>query len=389
MLKKRYLGTFIQQDLEKKMVFVGGPRQVGKTTLSRDILGGLTNYRYYNWDDKQDRQDLLNSRLSENKLLIFDEVHKYKKWKNLVKGFFDKLKDKHQFLITGSARLDLYRKGGDSLQGRYHYYRLHPFSLAEYSQEEVIYTKPPEKLLIPVQSEDKNFQRLFQFGGFPEPLLSQNERDLRRWHNERIERLFKDDILELEMIRDLSKVKLLADLLPERVCSPLSINALRLEIEVSHKAVSKWLDILESFYYHFRIYPYSRSSSKSLKKEAKLYLWDWSEIVDKGKRFENMVASHLLKYSHFLYDYEGYKTELFYFRDTEKREVDFLMTLDGKPWFSVEVKMNKIDLPKNQLYFMKKSNTPYNYCVVYKDNVDYTKGGIRVISANRFLMSLV
>lgn len=343
MLKDRYLVPNILDDLQEKMVFVGGPRQVGKTTMATELVANrFENVCYRLWDKREDRQKLIKSEWpGDADLLIIDELHKYPKWKSYIKGEYDSLKGKYRFLVTGSTRLDVFRKGGDSLQGRYHYYRLHPFSLTELTGR----TRVPEilkELDFSGPSAKEELLGLDRFGGFPEPLFRQNARTLRRWHNEKHNRLFREDIREVENIRDLASMQLLGDLLPERAGSLLSINSIREDLEVSHKAVSSWMGILETFYYCFRLYPYHAKNYRSLKKEAKLYLWDWSEIADEAARFENMLASHLLKLVHFLEDYEGYRCRLHYLRSIEKKEVDFMVMVEGKPWFMVEVKLNDI-----------------------------------------------
>ena len=295
MIKKRYLTEFVVEDLAEKMVFIGGPRQVGKTTIARDLIAKQFHQSgYYNWDSKSDRRKIMQSNWPGNAdLIIFDEIHKYKKWKSFVKGEYDTLKNKYHFLITGSARLDLYRKGGDSMLGRYHYYRLHPFSLAELIGKVTI-PEVMKEIPIRLRREKEKLKALDKFGGFPEPFLKQNTRVLRRWHNEKTERLFREDIRDVEQVRDIVSMQLLGDLLPEKTGSLLSINSLREDLEVSHRAVSSWLNILETFYYCFRIYPFVGKNFRSLKKEAKLYLWDWSEVENEAVRFENCVASHLL-----------------------------------------------------------------------------------------------
>ncbi len=390
MLKERYLTQYILDDLKDKMVFVGGPRQVGKTTLCRDFVAThFTNSAYFNWDNRSDRKAIMAAIWpGDAELLIFDEIHKYRQWKGLIKGEYDKHKEVFKFLVTGSARLDLYRRGGDSLQGRYHYYRLHPFTLAEM----VGMTALP-----PVLGEltlDQDFHQdalgtLDSFGGFPEPFTKQSPRQLRRWHNEKIERMFREDIQDIEVIRDIGNMKLLSDILPTKVGSRLSLNAIREDLEVSHRSVTHWMDILEAFYYHFRIYPYAAKKIRSLKKEPKLYLWDWSEVEDEANRFENLIASHLLKFVHFLTDHEGYRAELSYLRDVDKREVDFLVTIDGKPWFAVEVKLNDTAVSPNLLYFQDRLSIPYIYQVVKKDKVDLLEKGGRIVSAGRFLAGLI
>ena len=389
MPKKRSLSSPIVEDLKNKMVFVGGPRQVGKTTLARILVGAqFEETAYFNWDNKAERRQIMAAQWpGAAELIILDEIHKFSGWKRFIKGEYDVHKEKYRFLVTGSARLDIYRKGGDSLQGRYHYYRMHPFTLAELAKEK----SPIEPFKeLPIDTvHHQEFATLERFGGFPEPLFSQNDRTLRRWHSERNERLFREDIRDTEMIRELGKMQVLSDMLPSKVGALLSINNMREDLEVSHRAVSHWLNILESFYYHFRVYPFSRTSFRALKKEPKLYLWDWSEVTDEAARFENLVGSHLLKLVHWLHDHEGFKTGLYFLRDTSKREVDFLVTVDEKPWFAVEVKLNDDSLAPNLRYFREKLNIPFAYQVLKKPGVDRIADGVRIISADKLLPALV
>jgi len=392
-MKKRYLVPHILRDLNEKMVFVGGARQVGKTSLSKYIAENyFKHYDYLNWDARDDRKNILQSQFKGNaEIILFDEIHKYKDWKNYLKGQFDKHKDDFKILVTGSARLDVYRRGGDSLMGRYYYYRLHPFSLAEFLERgnEIV----PFKEIVFQESGRETKEALeiaLKFGGFPEPLLKQNEKELRRWHNQRVERLVREDIRDLENIRELSLLHVLVDILPDRVGSLLSLNSLREDLSVAHKTVAHWMDILERFYYHFRIYPFHHKKIRSLKKEPKLYLWDWSEVPDeRGARLENIAASHLLKMCHFLNDVEGYKTDLHFLRDAEAREVDFLVTESGKPWFAVEVKSNSKEVSKSLPYFGDRLNIPFLYQAVSEKDVDIRKDKVRIISLDKFMVSLV
>jgi len=390
MAEQRYLTKYVLEDLTDKMVFIGGPRLVGKTTLAQDLVSNHFQHSgYYNWDNRQDRRNIMQSNWpGDAELIILDEIHKYKKWKSLVKGEYDKLKDKYSFLITGSARLDLYRKGGDSMLGRYHYYRLHPFTMAEVIGRKLV---PDVLKEIPIRSQNNQelFLSLDKFGGFPEPFLKQNTRILRRWHSEKIDRLFREDIRDIEQIRDVVNMQLLGDMLPDRAGSLLSLNSLRKDLEVSHRAVSNWMNILETFYYCFRIYPYKAKNFRSLKKEAKLYLWDWSEIDHEPARFENCIASHLLKLVHFLQDWEGYRAQLYYLRSIEKKEVDFLVTIDKIPWFTVEAKINEVNASPHLFYFRDKLNIPFSYQVVKQNGVDSFTKGVRIVSANKFLAGLV
>lgn len=391
MLKRRYLDTLVTADLKEKMVFIGGPRQVGKTTFAMNTgTSQYANHAYLNWDSREDRQSILASRFNASaELLIFDEIHKYKQWKNYVKGVYDTYKERFDILITGSARLDIYRKGGDSLMGRYHYYRLHPFSLAEVLQVDNQHTVQNELQFARLAGSRDVFEQLFAFGGFPEPFLKKDERTLRRWHNQRLDRLVKEDIRDTENIRDLSALQVLVELLRERVGSLLSLNSLREDLNVAHKTVSLWMDVLERFYYHFRLYPFASNKIKSLRKEPKLYLWDWSEVKSEAARLENIVASHLLKLCHFLYDAHGYRAELYFLRDVEGREVDFLVTVDDKPWFAVEVKASDLTVSKHLRYFVQRLEIPWSYQVVGTGDVDFFKDGVRVMAVDRFLGALV
>jgi predicted AAA+ superfamily ATPase len=390
MVKNRYLTPYVYKDLHEKMVFVGGARQVGKTTFAINLVGEKFNdYCYYNWDSRSDRKMILQSNWPGNaELIILDELHKYKNWKNLIKGEYDKLKKKYKFLITGSARLDIYRRGGDSLQGRYHYYRLHPFTLAE-----VLNRFNTIEIFKEIPLDDKFHQEeletLLEYGGFPEPLLKSNPRFLRRWHNEKIERMFREDITDIEQIRDLGSMKLLSDILPERVGSLLSINSIREDLEVSHRAITNWINILENFYYHFRIYPFARDIIRSIKKEPKLYLWDWSEVENPSTRFENMIAMHLLKLCHYLCDYEGHKTELCFLRNVDKKEVDFLVTVNRKPWFAVEAKLAEEDISNSLFYFTERLKVPHVYQVIKKSGINRLIKDVHVVSADCFLSGLI
>lgn len=390
MLKKRFLTEIVFQDLAEKMVFVGGPRQVGKTTLSTELVAGLyKEHAYLNWDSRQDRKKIIASQWPGSaELIILDEIHKYKKWKTLIKGEYDKHKARYKFLVTGSSRLDVYRKGGDSLQGRYHYYILHPFSLAEMLSGKNSLT-PFEEIKIVSGNYASDFETLRRFGGFPEPLLKQQDRFLRRWHNEKNERLFREDIQDTAQLRDLGSMKLLSDLLPDRVGSLLSVNAIREDLEVSHRAVSHWLDVLESLYYHFRVHPFAGKAVRSIKKQPKLYLWDWSEVDDVAARFKNMIAGHLLKLVDFLHDYDGYRTKLYYLRNVDNKEVDFLVTVDERPWFAVEAKLADQSPAASLLYFKQRLNIPFVYQVLQAGGVDHLSNGVRIVSADKFLASLI
>lgn len=338
----RYLLRQIRNDLQKKMVFLGGPRQVGKTTLALEILGSdESDPAYFNYDDDEDRERLFSGEWPDRPLVVLDEIHKYPRWRNWLKGKYDKSKSKRRFLVTGSARLDLYRRTGDSLFGRHHYLRLHPFSVAELSKEGKL-----------------SFDRLLNRGGFPEPYFVKDETDVARWRRERRVLVFRHDLRDLEKVYEITKIELLAQRLPDLVGSPLSINALAEDLQVGHKTAAHWIAILERLYFCYRIYPYGTDRIRAVKKEAKLYLWDWGEVRDPGFRFENLVAGHLLKYCHFLEDTEGKEMELRYLRDTDGREVDFVVLEQNRPIFAVECKLSETKITPAMRYFHERTPVP-------------------------------
>ena len=391
MVYKRYLEPAILEDLGEKMVFVAGPRQVGKTTLAKRILDIDGPGLYLNWDNREDRREIRAARWpAARALIVLDELHKWRPWKGWIKGEFDKHRDRLRFLVTGSARLDVYRRGGDSLQGRYHHYRLHPFSYAELVTAGTPQVPVPgEELPIPRTGTQETVEALLHYGGFPEPVFAQSPRALRRWQNERLERFFREDVRDLEAVRDLSSLQLLADMVPERVGSPMSLNALREDLEVSHRALTAWMEILDRLYYVFRVRPFASARVRSLRKAAKGYLWDASLVPDRGARFENVIALHLLKLCHFLQDRDGHTAELWYLRDRAGREVDFLVTIGRKPWFAVEAKLSETRIEPSLGYFRDRVKVPWVYQVVLEGSRDFVQAGIRCLPARQFLAALV
>jgi uncharacterized protein len=387
-MRMRYLEEQIRRDLQEKMVFLSGPRQVGKTTLAKSLLSGEGD-RYYNWDRREDRKEILSGRWpAVAGTVVLDELHKYRRWKGWIKGEYDTHGTRIRFLITGSARLDIYRKGGDSLQGRYHAHRLHGFSVGELRQtSKKVEAGAP--LDFPEEVDQEALASLLRFGPFPEPFLKQDGRVLRRWQKERLDRFFREDVRELENVRDLSSMELLADLLRERAGSLLSLQALREDLDVSHRAVSHWMDILERLYFCFRISPFTHKTVRALKKTPKVYLWDWSSVPDAGHRFENLVAGHLLKLKHALEDQEGYRVGLHYLRDASKREVDFLMTVEMKPWFAVECKAGTGPASPSLRYFGERLKIPHLYQIHLEGREDVLDGMVRVMPAAKFLAALV
>lgn len=394
MMMERSLERHIADDLREKMVFLAGPRQVGKTTLCKQI--GQTAYMhpsYMNWDAFEQHQMILKKEFPAGAdLLIFDELHKYRLWKTYLKGLYDLHREKYHILVSGSARLDVYRRGGDSLLGRYHLYRMHPLSVAEllHNESEVA---PFEPLEFPEVTEEAklHLHGLLAFGGFPEPFLAKNDEVLRRAQRMRLERLIREDIRDLTAIREVSLVEQAVSLLPERAGSLFSLNALREDMEVAHETVARWMDALEDLFIHFRIRPFTRHLARSLKKEPKLYLWDWTLIEDDGRRLENLVAMHLLKFTHFLHDLHGYDASLHFLRDIDGKEVDFLVAVGRKPWFAVEVKQKDATPTHTLSSFRKRLGIPVAYHITGDSGTEdreHADAGVRVMSAAKFLGGL-
>jgi len=366
MKTRRYLEPAVRDGLKRHMVFVGGPRQVGKTTLALGLLGDDATERhpaYLNWDHPGVPPGLRRAELPPGQsLLVLDEIHKYARWRNLLKGIYDTEKSRLKIIVTGSARLDYYRKGGDSLAGRYRYFRLHPFSLRELSRK-------------PSRTE---LDALLKFGGFPEPLFAQDETAHRIWRRNRISRVVREDLRDLEHVREISLVEHLTDLLPSKVGSPLSVRSLREDLQIDHKTAERWLQILENLYVCFRVSPYGPPKVRAVKKERKLYLWDWSSVEDAGPRFENLVASQLLKYCHWVEDTEGHTMELRYLRDTDRREVDFVVLKDRRPLFAVECKSGEKAISPAIRYFAERTPIPHFY-QAHLGERHYSSGKVTVL----------
>ncbi len=319
----------IKSDLDHKLVLLSGPRQVGKTTLAKTIYSGT--HEYFNMDNEEHR--VLVKKMAWRRdcdLVVFDELHKVKKWKSWIKGIYDTEGVRPRLLITGSARLDIYRKGGDSLAGRFFSYRLHPFSVAEVKEK---------------YSPDEALKHIMKFGGFPEPFIKADEQVAKRWRRSHIDRILHEDLFDIAAIHNIRGLETLVELLRNSVGSTISYESLSRDLQVSPHTVKQWINVLESLYVLFVVTPYSHNIARSLLKQPKVYFYDTGFIKDdEGSRLENAVACALMKRLHFLEDTMGEKCSLHYLRDKEKREVDFLMVRDGKPEKLIEVKLADTDI---------------------------------------------
>ena len=371
MLERRYLRERVEADIAGKMAFIAGPRQVGKTTLGLSLPGARSGY--LNWDIPDHRGRILRRELPPGAFWFFDEIHKYRAWRNFLKGLYDGRPAGQRILVTGSARLELYRYSGDSLQGRYRLLRLHPLSVAELGIDSA-----------------GDFEQLLALGGFPEPFFSGSDVEARRWSREYRNLLVREEIAGLERIQDLGSLELLAIRLPELVGSLLSLNALREDLQVSHKTVGAWIAALERLYALFRISPFGGPRIRAIKKAQKHYHFDWSLVPDNGPRFENLIAGHLLKWVHFQQDTQGRDLDLRFFRDTDGREVDFIVTDRARPILAVECKWSESRPDRSLGYWKKRFPQCAAWQVTARGGRDFvTPDGIRVCPALTFLKQLV
>lgn len=373
---KRLYESVILEHLEKYdlMVFICGPRQVGKTTLAQSLVGAKNEYLYVNWDNLDDRQRILEgpakllegsllSHVSKKKpFLILDEIHKYEEWSSFVKGLYDTYKDELKIIVTGSARLNVYRRGGDSMMGRYFQYRMHPLSVGE-----LLHSKPSKALLRkPKRFSVKKLDELLEFGGFPKPFLSKDKAFAARWQGLRHQQLIDQDLRDLSDVRMTSRIEVLIQLLSSQSGQLFNYSSMAKKIRVSNFTVRHWMDILEELYYCFKIHPWSTNVERSLLKNPKYYLWDWSRIKDMGARIENFVASHLLKAVHYWTDTGQGKYDLYFIRDKDQHEVDFLIVENGDPWMLIEVKSSEgKQLSKNLKRFQEQLNPKYSVQLAY------------------------
>lgn len=350
----------------KKWSSFSGPRQVGKTTLAKEF--SLGKEAYLNWDIAQHREKILKHQLPDSPIWIFDEIHNFKGWRNFLKGLYDQDKGQKKILVTDSAKLGVYRYGGDSLQGRYHHLRMHPLTIGELglsSQQEV--------------------DSLFSLSGFPEPYFKERAVDMRRWSRNYRSLLIKEEVTSLENIDDLGKFELMMLRLPELVGSPLSINSLREGLEKSHRTLSKWLNILESLYSIFRLSPFGSPKIRAVKKEQKHYHFNWFDVEDPGKKFENFVACHLLKWVQWQQDVEGEDFDLQYFRDTDKREIDFVITRKRKPLYFIECKLSAGEISGHLKYMKAKFPKAHFFQLYFNGQDDFIdRNGIVQSSCLRF-----
>lgn len=383
-------------EITQKMILLAGPRQVGKTTLAQKWLGNTAVKLYYNWDDEKVRREFrhdphfFESQARQNgphTKIVFDEIHKIPRWKTVLKGYYDTFKKDFRFFVTGSARLDLFQRSGDSMLGRYHLLHLAPLIPHELEKKTIRVHASPTNLSQLENSplSQSSIQVLLEFSGFPDMVQKATHRGLNLWHREYRQRIIREDLRDLTRIVDLTRGESLFDLLPTKIGSPLSFNSLREDLLCSYDAVKTMIQAFEKLSVIFLVRPFSKKIKNSLSKEPKLYFYDWTHVADAGARFENFLAMQLKAYCDFVTDGGWAQMDLFYLRDKQKNEVDFLLTQNGKPALLIEAKAGSNTDGHALAHFSKQLGSIPSICVTEKEGV-YKKLGEKswLVSANRF-----
>jgi hypothetical protein len=351
-MRDLYLRIWEELAREKSMIFLVGPRQVGKTTLGEIISHSFRNRLYFNWDIPRDRGKLIRSPTffeevqrtdSSRPLIILDEIHKHKGWKNYLKGVYDQFHGDYQFLVSGSGRLDLYQRGGDSLAGRYFLFHLYPFTIAELANRRrtvADFLSNPLKMSIDNKAElSKTWDRLSAMSGFPEPYLANRATTYRRWSAAYSRQLIREDIRDMTAIKSIGDLETLFHLLPTRIGSPLSIPSLAADLKVSYNTLQSWISVFERFFLIFSVAPWTRKVARAIQKERKIYLWDSPTIENPGARFENLVALELWRAVTNWNDLGYGEFSLHFLKNKEGQEVDFLIANGRKPLVLIEAKL--------------------------------------------------
>jgi len=371
---KRIQKKILTEDLKQKMVLLAGPRQSGKTWLSKKLHKDCF---YLNWDIEDDKRIILDKSWRRDvPVVVLDELHKKPEWKSWLKGIVDKESHKPPLFVTGSAKMNIFRKGGDSLAGRYFLHRLFPFSI-----KELVYNG--------INSVDA-CRMLLATGGFPEPCIKGSVSWAKRWRKTHIERIITEDLLNLEKVNDIANIELLVDFLSQRVGTPVSYSSLARDLSVSPHTIKHWISILETLYVIFIVRPWSKKLQRTISKEPKIYFYDIGRISEKkiDARLKNLAALLLLKRQNYLEDSRGESNGVYYIRDREKRETDFLTTRDGDVEFLIEIKKRDSNLSKSLKYFSKRIDHRESFQLVYELNRPVDLDGIKIRSFSEWFSKL-
>jgi predicted AAA+ superfamily ATPase len=408
---ERLIGTYIFDDemTANKMLFLTGPRQVGKTTFAKMWLESIgSKNTYFNWDDpsvmmEYKKNPLYFRNVIDEKIknkpvpLVFDEVHKHTAWRDILKGLYDTNRERMSLLVAGSSRLGFVRKSGDSLVGRYFSYQMFPLGLPEVVgdfsyllQDERPLTDGESLIRLAREADTKaaidGLEQLLKFGGFPEPFLKGSDRFHRRWQNDYKALLTKEEVRDFSRIQDIRGLETMVELLPTKVGSNLSIPSMVNVLKISHKTIKNWIEVLKGVYLVFTISPWHRNIKRSIIKEKKLYFFEWSLIFESGSRFENFLAVNLLRMAVRFTEIGLGNFDLFYIRDKEKREVDFVLVKDNEPIALFEAKESDLRISKLGRFYSKKMNIPLFQIVHKAKKVEAFPGNCFIIPATNFLM---
>jgi predicted AAA+ superfamily ATPase len=407
---ERLIGTYIfdPEMTAGKMIFLTGPRQVGKTTFARMWLQARRSEdTYFNWDDpavmiEYKRNPLYFRNIIDDKFhkspvpLVFDEIHKYKEWRNILKGFYDTNRDRINLLVTGSARLDFFRKSGDSLMGRYFSFRMFPLGLPEvvgdftHVVSDNIFadgkTLIKHARIAKARGTDEGLESLLKFGGFPEPLLKGTEKFHRRWQRDYKTLVAKEEVRDLSQIQDIKGIETLVELLPSRVGSKMSLASLAGDLGRKYDTIKKWIDVLQGIYLVFTVRPWHKNVVRAVRKETKLYFYDWSTISEPGIKFENLLAVSLARMTARFTEIGLGDFEIRHIRDREKREVDFVLVKDNRPLCLFEAKESQTDISGSGRFFSERLKVPYYQIVRNAKKIEAFPENCFVIPAENLLM---
>jgi predicted AAA+ superfamily ATPase len=387
------------------MRFIAGPRQVGKTTMAKEFLHEQhCSLLYYNWDQRMVRdkyfkdshffaKEVFNVKPAFSKRWVcMDEIHKYPRWKNVLKDFFDSFGDEIGFIVTGSARLDMMRKSGDSLAGRYFLFHVNPLTLAEVIGADTAGDPPNSgtefvrRRLDTVEYHDDALSTLLALSGFPEPFVTGSSRFHVRWQTDYVDRLIREDLRDLSHVRELENIAKAIKLLPERICSPLSINGLAGDLQTSFATAAGYVQLLELGYVLFRVRPYSKKLARSLTKETKAYFYDWTRVDEDSRRFENYAAVEFRTLTNLWTDWGAGDFDLRYMRTRDGKETDFLVLKNDKPWLLAEIKTSRGSIEPHHLQNRAFLGKDVPFVQIVRENNVAEKLGTMVyqISASRF-----